>query len=222
MDDPQAHRLDATDPAPTDAVALTEVVVARLCHDLSGSLGAVLNGLELAGSNPGLAAEALQLAGDAAREVAARLRFARAIWSRETPLATAELPQIAEGLPNRARLQLDCADLASGTLAPGAARLVLAALGMAADAVHGPGFLTIAGEPDGDIMIAIAGSRAAWPASLAALIGDPDAGWADAPPRDLFTGLTVLLARSLGGRVSLLLSTGAAAGPPPLLIALPR
>lgn len=199
------------------ALQLAEAAVARLCHDVSGAIGAVLNGLELATSDPVLAAEALELAGQAARESAARLRLARALWNVEAVLDLAELPRLLEGLPNRGRLQLDLAGL-TGALPPHSARLLLAAMIAGAEALHGPGVISLGGAPAQEILVMIDGPRAAWPPELARLIAYPHAVCDDLAPRGLAVRLMCLFAHAAGARLSLLLCTDAPSAPAPLLL----
>jgi histidine phosphotransferase ChpT len=55
-----------------------ELLTARLCHELSGPIGAVGNGVELLGEDDSdFVRDALTLVQDSAREAAARLRFYR-------------------------------------------------------------------------------------------------------------------------------------------------
>ena len=93
---------------------------------------------------------------------------------------------------------------------------------LAADSLNGTGTVTLAGTGT-DLVVAIAGPRAAWPAGLAASLANEAAAWAALnDPRTLQMPLTVLLARTLGLRLGALLfgrpgrprSTAAAAGSP--------
>ena len=69
--------------------ALMQQLVTRLCHDLAGVSGTVLNGLEMLreslaeGLDP---ASALDITEQSARIVAARVKFFRAVICREGPL----------------------------------------------------------------------------------------------------------------------------------------
>ena len=57
---------------------ILELLAARLCHELSGPIGAVGNGVELLGENdPEFMRDALSLVQDSARRAAARLQFYR-------------------------------------------------------------------------------------------------------------------------------------------------
>jgi histidine phosphotransferase ChpT len=204
------------------SLRLAEAAVGRLCHDVIGSIGAVLNGLELATGSTSLAEEAMQLAADAAREVSARLRLARAVWNVDAPLDMADLSQLTDGLPNRLRLQLDLTELAEGVLNPGEGRLLLVTLMMAAEALHGRGTIVLTGDPASELVIVIAGIRAAWALTLPGLLADPQSSWFNLESRDLSTPLAVLLASQAGAQVSLMLATGPPTGPPPLMLTFQR
>jgi hypothetical protein len=203
------------------AMRLTEAVVGRFCHDVSGSLGAVLNGLELAARGDAMRDEAMLIATDAAHEVSARLRLARAVWNRDGPLETTDLASLADGLPNRLRLQLELGGLAPGSLKPPAARLLLVLLIMAAEALHGRGTITLAGDPARALRITIDGVRAAWPAELPAMLAQPEPDWAELSPIGLTPVLAVLLASEAAASLSLLHGPGGPEAPPALLLALP-
>jgi hypothetical protein len=140
------------------------------------------------------------------------------VWNVDAPLDIADLSQLADGLPNRFRLQLDLSDLGAGTLAPGDGRLLLVALMMAAEALHGRGTIVLAGDPASEVMIVIDGLRAAWAIELPSLLADPPSCWFNLDSRDLSTPLAVLLAAAAGANVSLLLSSGPTTGPPPLML----
>lgn len=64
-------------PADPLELALVAAVSARLCHDLTGPVSAVVNGVEIAGDGGADAAEALALVARSAETAAARIRFLR-------------------------------------------------------------------------------------------------------------------------------------------------
>ena len=67
---------DLTDPAID--LRVTELLAARLCHDLIGPVAAVANGAELlADDDPEFARDAIALVGDSARKANRRLQFYR-------------------------------------------------------------------------------------------------------------------------------------------------
>jgi hypothetical protein len=208
---------------PEHSLHLAESAVARLCHDLSGSLSAVMSALEyVTAGRTTPSFDALELAVEATRELTARLRLARMLWVCDHPMALPELIQLADGLPGRGRLRLDVtmAGAPDCTMQPNAARLLLAALSMAAESVRGPGMVSLAGEVGREAVIVIEGARAAWPADLPTLMANPAAAWTTTNVRDLMPQLTVLLAAHSGATLSMMLPTSPSSTPPPLLVRL--
>jgi len=201
----------------SDPLRLAELVCARMSHDLGGTIGTLAGALELA-EDSAVAAEALALATQAATELRQRLELQRATWGPTTgPLDLAALRSLAEGLPHGRRCSIDFSALPEGTaFSPSFARVLLNLLLLAGDALNGSGEVTLAGSGT-DLIVAIAGTRAAWPSGLAAVLTSEAAAWAalrDA--RSLQMPLTALLARALGLRLSLLMPGGPGGPAPPL------
>ncbi len=201
----------------SDPLRLAELVCARMSHDLGGTIGTLAGALELA-EDPSLAAEALALANQAAVELRQRLELQRATWGPTAgPLGLAALRSLAEGLQHGKRCTLDLSALPEDTVfSPPFARVVLNLLLLAGDALNGSGEVTLAGIGT-DLVIAIAGPRAAWPSGMAGCLASEAAAWAalrDA--RSLQMPLTALLARALGLRLTLLLPAGPGGPAPPL------
>ncbi len=67
--------------SPHDGLHLAELLAARLCHEVSGPAGTLAGAVEIARTEPGSAAEALDIAAQAAAGLAARLRLLRAAWA---------------------------------------------------------------------------------------------------------------------------------------------
>ena len=199
---------------------LAEAAVARLCHDLSGPLGTVMNAVELAGGGTELADEALQLALEAARELSDRLRLARTLWGSGGDMRTTQVLKLAAGLPARAGLRLHADDMEDALLSAEGARLLTGVLLLASDSLRGRGEIVVAGGPQAGIVVMIAGPRAAWPPELPTLLQRSADAWAGLDARALASRLAVLLAEAAGAKLSLLMSTGAPSGVPPLLISL--
>jgi histidine phosphotransferase ChpT len=197
---------------------LAEQLARRLCHDLSGPLGALMGVLELASQEmPG--SETLTVAEDTARQLAARLRLLRAAWGGDgLPPTVGDLQALAGGLPQR-RITVDTSALgAERTLAPPLARVLVNVVLLAAEALPAGGRVTLADPGGTDVVVAIEGPNAAWPSGLLSTLADPDAAVAALEsPRHLQAPLTALTARAGGVRLSLLHG-----GPPgavsPLLI----
>jgi histidine phosphotransferase ChpT len=201
----------------SDPLRLAELVCARMSHDLGGTIGTLAGALELA-EDPAVAAEALALANQAASELRQRLEFQRATWGPTAgPLDLAALRNLAHGLPHAKRCTIDFSALPDNTaFSPIFARVLLNLLLLAGDALNGSGEVTLAGT-GADLIIAIAGQRAAWPSGIAGVLSSEAAAWAalhDA--RSLQLPLTALLARALGLRLSLLMPGGPGGPAPPL------
>ena len=201
----------------SDPLRLAELVCARMSHDLSGAIGALAGALELA-EDPTVAAEALALANQAAAELRQRLELQRATWGPTAgPLDLPALRNLVHGMPHAARCTIDFSALPDDTIFPPPfVRVLLNLLLLAGDAMNGAGEVTLAGSGT-DIIVAIAGARAAWPAGLAGCLASEAGAWAalhDA--RSLQAPLTALLARSFGLRLSLLMPGGPGGPAPPL------
>lgn len=207
------------------ALNLAEKMATRLCHDLAGMLGTVSNAMELAAGDPALAAEALDLAQDGARQLGQRLRLLRAAWGgsdamAERSIGMSELRDLAAGLPlgRRVTLLLDnIPDQRSFT--PQAAQLLLNLLMLAVESLHGAGVAQLSGGETGDVVITIDGPRAAWPADLAGLLSDPQAAGPAALQTDRLQQslLVALLADRAGLRVDMLLAAQTEQAPPLLV-----
>ena len=202
---------------PSDPLRLAELVCARMSHDLGGTIGTLAGALELA-EDPAVAAEALLLAHQAATELRQRLELQRAAWGPNAgPLDLAALRSMADGLPHAKRCTIDFSALPGDTtFSPPFARVLLNLLLLAGDALNGSGEVTLAGSGT-DLIVAIAGPRAAWPVGLAACLATEAGAWAalrDA--RSLPAPLTALLARSLGLRLTMLMPPGPGGPAPPL------
>ena len=208
-----------------DPLRLAELLAIRLCHDLSGPLGTLMGALELVAEDPQSSGEALPLAGQVSTSLGRRLRLLRAAWGGATAsLSVEEFAALAAGAEVRqCRINLQGLDPA-GRFSPAGARLALNVALLAAEAMPGGGTAAFSGDPAGDVLVTVAGPRAAWPAGFAAYVGDEALAWQalqttdDAQAsRGLQAMLTALIARSSGLRLSLLLSAATEAVPPLLL-----
>lgn len=200
-----------------EALRLTELTCARLCHDLGGLIGTVNQALELAAADGPTANEAASLVRLAALTLMHRLRLLRAAWGGEgEALDLTQLRGLAAGLTGAARLTLDLAGLPDDTaFSPPMARMVLNLLLLANESLPGGGRIGLSGGA-ADVFIGIEGPNAAWPAGLASCLVDADAAFAAmAGPRSIQLPLTALFARDPGLRLSLLMATDR--GRPPLL-----
>ena len=205
-----------------ERLRLAELLASRLCHDLSGPLSTLLGSLELLTEEPETAEEALGLANEVAVTMGKRLRLLRAAWGgAAAPLRVEELRGLAEGLPQAHRISLQLDRLVpSARFPPGAARLVLNLLLLAAESLPAGGTIALAGDPEAEVQVSILGLRAAWPAGLAAYLADEERAWAalggdsSTALRGLQAPVTALIARTCGVRLSMLMAREAEAAPP--------
>ncbi|HUN42863.1 MAG TPA: histidine phosphotransferase family protein [Acetobacteraceae bacterium] len=203
--------------APNDASHLAELLCARISHDLGGMIGTLAGALDLT-DDPSVSTEALALARQAAAELRQHLQLQRASWGPATaPLSLPGLRSLMEGQPTARRCRLELDGLPVDTVfAPSFGRAVLNLLMLSIEALNGTGTVTLTGSAT-DLVVVIAGPRAAWPAGLAACLAAEESTWATVhDPSTLQMPLTVLLARALGLHLSLLLPGGASPLPPPL------
>lgn len=208
------------------ALHMAELLCARLCHDLSGPLGALIGVLELAREEQP-DSETLALAEDTAVELGQRLKLLRAAWGQDgDEMDTIRLHGFADCLSSSRRVRLDLTGLVPGSaFPPPAARVILNLVLLAAESLPGGGTVALSGSSADSILVTIAGPRAAWPAGFATWLHDELAAWEAmvADPRRLQAPLTALLARSLGLRLSMLMPAGPvgdAEVSPPLLLSL--
>src|SRR5689334_19894346 len=103
-------------PGTQDLLRLAELLCARLCHDLSGPLGALVGILDLA-REEAPDSETVRLAEETAGELAQRLKLLRAAWGRESEdLDKERLQEFAPGLLSGRRVRLDLGGLAPSRL----------------------------------------------------------------------------------------------------------
>lgn len=95
-----------------DDLRLTELLCARLCHDLAGPIAGAAAGVELLSDSDGPDAEDVRLLADSVATAAALLKFLRAALGHGTvPFPTAELKSLADGLlPPGGAVQLSWQD----------------------------------------------------------------------------------------------------------------
>jgi histidine phosphotransferase ChpT len=205
------------------SLRLAEAMSARLCHDLSGLAGTVAGMLQLAADEPSAPGDdgmeqSLALAKEAADQLARRLRLLRAAWGPGAAgLDRSSIGALAGGLPPSPAVRADLSRLApDAALPPGMGRIALNLILLGAEGLPAGGTISVSGD-EKTLMVGIEGERAGWPAGLAGCVSDQEAAWALlGTPRGVQTAWTVLLARELGFRVSLLL--GAEGRAPPLYL----
>jgi histidine phosphotransferase ChpT len=208
----------------SEALRLSELLCARLCHDLSGLLGSLIGVLEIAREEHA-SSETLAIAEETAIELGQRLKLLRAAWGQDgEELDVIRLQNFADSLSasRRLRLDLEGLELESAFSQP-AGRLILNILLLAAESLPGGGVVALAGSPASHILITISGPRAAWPTGFGGYLADETAAWAAvlAGPRNVQAPLTALIARAHGFRLSILMAASASGdsdASPPLLL----
>jgi len=194
----------------TAPLRLAELISARLCHDLGGTIGTLAAALEMAVGDAPETTEVMSLAAEAAVQLRNRLKLLRAAWGPlDHSLDLPALSELAKGLPGTGSLRTSLEALPADTVfAPGVARMVLNLLLLAREGLPAGGEVALAGTP-ADLVVSIAGPRAAWPKGLMQCLASDANAWAAVQEaRTLQVPLTALLARSLGLRLSLLMPGG--------------
>jgi histidine phosphotransferase ChpT len=204
------------------SLLLAELLCSRLCHDLSGLVGSLIGVLEIAREEQA-ESETLAVAEETAIELTQRLKLLRAAWGQEgEALDLYKLQTFADGLSASRRLRLDLGGMHPEVeFTPAASRLILNVLLLAVESLPGGGIVALSGSPANNVLVTIAGPRAAWPPGLGACLSDEAAAWAAATgARNLQAPLTALIARQHGVRLSMLMPAGAGndAALPPLLL----
>ena len=147
-----------------DGLGLVEAAAHRVCHDLSGLVGTLIGTLELAEEEPD-GAEALAVAGEAARTLGGRLRLLRTAWGgtagRLDPPEIAELLSHAAGYP---RTRTDWSAVGRAQFSEPVSRLLLNLALVAAGSLPRGGVVRVSGAADGTLHIALEGLNGRWPA----------------------------------------------------------
>ena len=184
-------------PAGLDPLLLAGTLCARVCHDLSGSLGALTGTLEMAAEDGDR--EALQLSMVLAQELSARLRLVRAAWGSGADIPALET--LLPGLPGVDRLRVDLAGFV--TADDEMRRLALNLLVVAAASLPRGGAIHLAGT-DISFALEIEGLRAAWPETLRNCLASQHALLeACEAPRAVAVALACLQARTIGREIVL-------------------
>jgi len=151
-------------------IAVTELLISRLCHEIVGPVGAINNGVELIEEmGEEMAADAMQLIGGSAKQAAARLQFFRVAYGRSGRMESraAELRTLATNALHGGRIRFAWP---MGAIAPdipeGAAGLILCMIDLATHALPRGGAVTV--EIGRAISVIAEGQGAAMPADLAA------------------------------------------------------
>ena len=181
-----------------DDLRLAALVCSRLCHDLVGPAGAIANGLELM-ADPALAAEALTLTQTTSAQLNRRLAFYRRAYGTGDKLTWDEAHEVAAGLLQGSRHELDWRGAPPGC-GPEAARLALNMLLCAMDATPMGARLNVTCET---LPRVAAEGQVRHGGALALALADPDAPVSQTAPREAQPFLTARLARACGWRLVL-------------------
>ena len=213
--------MDGAEPAADDAATLrlAQLMTVRLCHDLSGPLGGLCAALDEAPDDPA----ALPMAVEAALTLRRRVALLRSAWGEEpAPQSLAGLQELAAGLPNAARLNLFLDGFDPGaSFLPETGRLLLNVILLAAESLHGSGSVAVAGGAAGQVLVTIAGKRAAWPVGFGAMLASAREAWGAitavegiAALRGLQAPFTALLVHRMNARAALLMAAATEQAPP--------
>jgi hypothetical protein len=182
-------------------LTVAECLATRLCHDVAGLIATVSGTLEMALDDMETESEAATLAQEAAGQLAARVRLYRAAWGGGD-MEGDGVTGLAEGLPNRARLNLalDPA-LSDGRLPRDGGRVLLCVLLAATAGMPRGGDITAAASATG-FSVLLGGKQAAWPARIAVNASELEQSLHDADARGLAAPMAALVAAATRWRLS--------------------
>jgi histidine phosphotransferase ChpT len=203
----------------TARLKLAELISARLCHDLAGSLGTLTASLEIVAEGGADAAEALEIAQDSAKGMNARLRFVRAAWAVDGATHDgAALLDYCAPLPQARKVSFDFAQLV-GSFSVSMSRGLLNLLLLGIESLPRGGAITLAGDQVSGAVMSIKGAHAAWPDGFAALLCETESAWTGLrDSRTLQAPLTALILGQCGLRLRFLMAGGDPGSPPPVLL----
>jgi histidine phosphotransferase ChpT len=178
-----------------DPILFASLLSSRLCHDMMGPVGAVMNAVELLDDekDPKMRARCLDLLADSARASADRLKFFRlafgASGSQGEDLQTGEVRAALEGVV-RAHPRVSLTWMVEEPVLPKESARMLLILGMIAlDAVVRGGQLLVAVE-GGDVVVRAEGARIMFDAEIrSVLAGEEEAIVSRTSPAWLVLGL---------------------------------
>lgn len=181
----------------TDSLRLMALVCSRLCHDLVGPASAIANGLELI-DEPAARDQALELTRTTSAQLNRRLAFCRRAWGTGDALTWDEAYEVAAGLLQDGRHELDWQSGEGGEAA--AARLALNMMLCLMDATPLGARLTVT---TGALPSVAAEGQLRRAEALQRAVADPAAPVDDVTPRDAQPYLTARLARAAGLKLAL-------------------
>ena len=180
---------------------ILELLTSRLCHEMSGPIAAVNNGIELLGEEgDDFQSEALALVGDSARRASLQLQFYRFAYgfSCGRAMAGAAPPELAARFFDTTRLACDY-DESVGLLPLDSQKLACNLLLVGAEALSRGGSLSLTDGPQGlDLQIVGEGAFLSPEVSAALALATPVAALTSRTVQAYFAGL---LAEALGRRL---------------------
>lgn len=191
----------------TDPLLLAGLLCSRLCHDLVGPVGAVVNGVELLTDVDGgpdeeeLRDQSIALVGESANELSARLRLFRLAFGAAADGSIVGHDEIAEVLMPVMQGRRIAATIegARDGLERAKARIGLLMALIGADCLPRGGRLNLAFGPGRGIAVNVAGDRCILPASHAAVFAGDETGM---EPRTAPVVYALGLAGQDGGRLT--------------------
>lgn len=194
-----------------NTIRLAELVAARICHDL-GSPMASISALLPQAADPAAHAVVSETAG----ELRARMRLFGAMFGLADELGWPELDDLVRGAPMAHRVKF-VLPVAGGPFSPSRARLYLAALLLAAEALPRGGTVHCSEPAEGMLALRLEGRQTEWSPTLFDLLagGSVEAAL-DEGPRRLLANWVFLLAAREGQALSFAMPTGP--GAPALLL----
>ncbi|MCW0180684.1 MAG: histidine phosphotransferase family protein [Zavarzinia sp.] len=172
----------------TDPLLLAGLLCSRLCHDLVGPVGAVVNGVELltdtdeGADEEELRDQSIALVGESAAELSARLRLFRLAFGAAADGSIVGHDEIADVLSPvmQGRRITVTIDGARDGLERSVAKIGLLMALIGADCLYRGGRMSLGFGADGGILVRVAGDRCTLPASHAAVLAGDEA---DIEPR---------------------------------------
>jgi histidine phosphotransferase ChpT len=179
-----------------------ELLASRLCHEISGPIAAINNGIELlAEEDPDFQRDALALVGDSARRASFRLQFYRFAYgfSRDSAMVGTAPLDLANLFFAATRIACDFSDSVRG-LPLASQKLACNLLLVGAEILSRGGRLVLSDGPGSlDLQAIGEGASLSLEASAALMVATPVSALTSRTVQPYFTGL---LAGALGWRLS--------------------
>lgn len=187
-----------------DPLLLAGLLCSRLCHDLVGPVGALVNGVELLSDtdedDEEMREQSVALLGESAEELSVRLRFFRIAFGAAAEDSAIGREEFATTLTAMFKGRRITASVSGGAdeMPRALARIAFLLAMTGADCLPRGGRLEVTLGPDDDCRVVASGPRCTLPESHAAQIAGTD----EAPePRTAPSALAVTLAAGAGRRV---------------------